>query len=214
MNSIMHTYNYKGNDFYIIEDKIFDENMEFPLFKAKTHTKFLNIEFLDYPLSAIKVKKSDLDNVNKLKEKWFLSDKNNIIKEYEYNDYAYIIFLNENLKVKNKENLALFPNGLRKYGELGCLYLDKILIDEMFELDQNLQSCVSIELMLELMEENSDMNKYIDLIRKNVRDEDLEKCFFFDEYVYDLFLKIFVEVLDDFSVFKDKNSMVEFFKFK
>ncbi|WP_067140968.1 hypothetical protein [Oceanivirga salmonicida] len=212
METIKYTYNYNNNDYYLIGKVEFDNDMEYPLFKAKTHIKISDIEFLDYPLSAVKVEKNKLEIINKIKQKWMLADKKNKVKEYNYNNYIYLIFLNDDLKVKNKENLALFPNGLREYSELGCLYLDKTLYEEMLELDQNLQSCVSIELMLELMEENSDMNKYIELIKTNVKDEDLDKCFFFDEYVYDLFLKIFVKVLNDFNVFNSKKDMVEFFK--
>ena len=80
--------------------------------------------------------------------------------------------------------------------------ITKELKEVMEELDQNLQSAMNVELMLELMQENTDMKKYIDFISQNVKNEDLEKAFFFDEYVYELFAKNYVDVLDSYAPYK------------
>ncbi len=196
MNNIKYKYRYNDNEFYLIEKFEFDKNFKFPLFDAP----ILKDDLLDYPLTCLKIESKDKEKILKLKNKWLEKKEENYIKEYEYMEYTYIIFLDSSKKIINKENLAIFPNGLRDYCELGCLNLDKTLIDEILELDQNLQSCVSIELMLELMEENEDMNKYIPLIEKNIENNHLDQCFFFDEYVYELFSKVYVEVLNDYRV--------------
>ena len=78
---------------------------------------------------------------------------------------------------------------------------DKIA-EDILELDQNLQSCGSIDLILELMEENTDMRKYINFIKKNIKEEDMDKCFFFDEYIYQLFSQKYMEVLNDVACYK------------
>lgn len=210
MNDIKFRYRYKDNEYYLVENIEVNNNFSYPLFNTKKIKEINNIEILNYPLNVIKINKSN-KYIEKIKEKFLKLDKSNYIKEYIKNENIYLVFLNKEKEIKKEKNLCIFPNGLREFNELGCFYLDKKLRDEIFEIDQNLQSCISIELMVEIMELNSDMNKYIPLIKEEIDDTHLEGCFFFDAYVYELFSKVYIEVMEDNKVF-DLIEMEEFIK--
>lgn len=206
--SIKYRYNYKGLDYYLLEKL---ENYEdCPLFNAKT-SKILDnkIEILDYILNSIKIKKENDLLIENIKKNYLKISKANYIISYDNNDYTYLIFLNRKHCIISEKNLAIFSENLKEKNELGLLIIDDKLKQEILELDQNLQSAVSVDLILELMEENEDMNKYINLIKEEVKKEDLDDFFFFDDFVYKIFMKAFIEVLNGNKLFKDK----EFIKF-
>ncbi|VWL85145.1 hypothetical protein [Oceanivirga miroungae] len=183
--SIKYTYNYDNLDYYLLEN-LHDIN-KYPLFNAKIR-KILdnNIEVLEYILNAIRIKKENNKLIEKINKSFLDID----IITYEFNEYVYMVF---NLKESKK---ALF-----KKNNLGVLVIDDKLNEEILELDQILQCALSIDLVLELMEENEDMNKYKDLVEKEVREEHLDKFFFFDNFVYKIFMKGFINTLISNKVF-------------
>lgn len=214
MNDIKYTYDTKYGKFELVENFKFEKSKEYPLFKAKTLKEFSDVDekivLLNYPIPVLKTSNKHL--ITHIKEEWdkgysdFLSDiegAKNYSNLYEYNNKYYLVLRNRNFVVQDECNLAIFDNELSKYDELGSMQLNSKICEEILELDQNLQSCASIELMLELMEENTDMNKYIEFIKKNIKEEDLDKCFFFDEYIYELFATKYLEVLNDVAAYKN-----------
>lgn len=210
MNEVKYTFDTKYGKFELVENFKFDEKRAYPIFSAKTLKEFENVVLLSYPIPTLK---SNCKNtINKLKKAWdegysdFLSDivgSKNYSKIYEYNNEYYLVLRNHNFLIQDECNEAIFDKELSEYDELGSMELNSRICEEILELDQNLQSCASIDLMLELMEENTDMNKYIDFIKKNIKEEDLDKCFFFDEYIYELFSTKYLEVLNDVAPYKN-----------
>lgn len=212
---IKYIFKKDSNEYYFIENAIYDEEFLYPLFKAKTSFKLefndIKVEILNYPLPVLKIHSKDNEAVNKILHKWleysdFLSDivaKYNTYSKYVYGDYIYIVLKNSQFKILEEHNKVLFNDKLSNLEELGVISISEKLSNEILELDQNLQSCISLDLMLELMEENLDLKKYIEYIKANVKDEDLNGCFFFDEYVYNMFASSFLEVLNDIAPFKN-----------
>lgn len=196
--SILYCYKYNGLDYYLLDD---DKNFDsYPLFKAVDKIKIGDIFVLDYILNAIKIK--DEKKALKIKENFLKKDKNNYVIMHKYNGFTYLVFLSSKTKIDRK-NLAIFDNDLYMKNELGVFLLNDRLRCEILELDQNLQSAINIDLMLELMEENEDMNKYIELIKSMVKNEDLDEFFFFDDFVYELFIKSFIEVLNTKRIYEN-----------
>lgn len=214
MSDIKYIYETKYGKFELVENFKFDEKKEYPLFKSKTLKEFDDLDekviLLNYPIPTLKSRSKHI--IDHLKEEWdngysdFLSDiegAKNYSNLYKYNNEYYLVLRNSNFFVQEQCNLAIFDRELLKYEELGDMQLNDKICEEILELDQNLQSCASIDLMLELMEENTDMNKYIEFIKKNIKEEDLDKCFFFDEYIYELFSTKYLEVLNDVAPYKN-----------
>lgn len=208
MENLKYTY----NNFKLIEYAKYKVGNSYPLFLAdeEKHYHFNDGELilLDYPLNVFKSK--NIKILNKLKEAWdgkyrdFLSDVNgvdNYSNIYSLDDTYYLVLRNKEFKI-NEVDKIIFENVDANLFELGVFSIDEKLVQEIFELDQNLQSTESLELILELMEENTDMNKYIDFITQNIKKDDLKKSFFFDEYIYDLFAKIYVNSLKELAVYK------------
>lgn len=218
MNEIKYIYSSDYVDFELRENAVYDENEKYPLFKAKASTKLhfesyhdVIVEILQYPLSVIRLTSNNKEKMNELSEiienNWkngysdFLNDirgKYNKIDKYFFENSIYLILKNDEYNVKN----VIFPNGISSLEQLGCMNITKTLKCEMEELDQNLQSSMNIQLMLELMHENTDMQKYIEFIKENVKDEDLNKSFFFDDYLYELFAKTYVSLLEESAPYK------------
>ncbi|WP_068268710.1 hypothetical protein [Caviibacter abscessus] len=218
MNEIKYVHSTDYVDFELMENAVYDEKMEYPLFKSQASTKLhfesyhdIKIEILKYPLSVIKLTSKNNEKLNELSEiienNWkngysdFLNDiqgKYNKLDKYTFNDSVYLILKNDEFNAKS----IIFPNGISSLEQLGCMNITKTLKCEMEELDQNLQSSINVQLMLELMHENTDMQKYIEFVKENVKNEDLDKSFFFDDYVYDLFAKNYVELLEENAPYK------------
>lgn len=216
MNDIKYEFDTKYGKFELIENFSFDKNREFPLFKSKILKDFEHnnekVYLLNYPIPVLK--SSCKHTIKALKKAWdegysdFLSDivgAKNYSNLYEYNNEYYLVLRNRDFVIQDECNVAIFEPNLLDYEELGSMQITKDLAAEILELDQNLQSCCSINLVLELMEENTDMNKYIEFIKKNIKEEDLEKSFFFDEYIYELFSKKYLEALSDVAPYKNDN---------
>ena len=212
MEEKKYIFNLDGVNFEIIEHcQDYNERM-YPIYSAlaSKHYHFGNyeIELLSYPLNVIKSNNEEV--IDKLKTEWdngykdFLSDVdgvNNFSNKYSYKGQYYLILRNKEFNINDEIKDIL--REVTKFEELGVLNLDDRLISEIFELDQNLQSTNSIELILELLAENTDMKHYIPFIKENIKEEDLENQFFFDEYIYKLFSKKYIEMLKDVSVYKN-----------
>lgn len=220
MNDIKYVYKTENCDFELVYNFNKDFKESYPVQSARDVMKleFKEIEnfdasILSYPLPVIKIKKKDKakDYLEKIKCTWdngyndFLSDiqgKFNSSYTFEDDSFYYLFLLNSNFKIEDEENLAVLVENLSVSNYLGIFDVDQNKADEIYELDQNLQSAMSVDLILELFKENSDMKKYIPFISKNVSDSDLKNAFFFDEYVYELFMKAYVKSLDQISAFK------------
>lgn len=218
MNDIKYIYKSDYVDFELVENAVYSKDRVYPLFKAEVSTKLhfknyndVKVEILKYPLPVIRLSSTNeimLTEISGIIENsWingysdFLNDiqgRYNKISKYEYKGDIYLVLRNDEFHCDN----VIFENEISTLEELGVMSITKELKEVMEELDQNLQSAMNIELMLELMQENTDMKKYIDFISQNVKNEDLEKAFFFDEYVYELFAKNYVDVLDLYAPYK------------
>lgn len=213
MNEIKYEFTTDYGKFEMVEKAKFDKNKAYPLFlskKLKTiESEGNEVQILSYPLPVLKTKSKEL--IEKLKHIWdegykdFLSDidgASNYSNLYEYKGEYYLVLRNSEFKIQDECNLVLFEKGINSFEELGTMEITDKIAEDILELDQNLQSCGSIDLILELMEENTDMRKYINFIKKNIKEEDMDKCFFFDEYIYQLFSQKYMEVLNDVACYK------------
>ncbi|MBE3031324.1 hypothetical protein IMK15_05040 [Sneathia sp. DSM 16631] len=209
MNDIKYKFETEYGEFYLVENSKYDETMKYPVFVSKDLKDFGEVVLLNYPLPVLKTKNEEV--ITHLKKAWdegysdFLSDivgKNNFSHMYKRGDDFYLILRNKDFQIQDTCNLAIFSKGVNEIDELGTMEITKKISSEILELDQNLQSCGSLDLILELLEENPDMKKYIEFIKKNIKESDMDDLFFFDEYIYELFSKKYMEVLNDVAPYK------------
>lgn len=94
-----------------------------------------------------------------------------------------------------KENIGLIE-------VMGLAVLPGRLKSEMEELDQLFMSTRSVSETLEIMKENSDLQKHITWVKENFTDDMLKNEYFLDELVKNKVGETFEKVLEDCGVFK------------
>ncbi|WP_156299995.1 UDP-glucose--hexose-1-phosphate uridylyltransferase [Streptobacillus canis] len=95
-----------------------------------------------------------------------------------------------------KENIGLIE-------VMGLAVLPGRLKHEMEELDQLLMSLRNVEDVLDIMKENTDLQKHINWVRDNFTNEMLKDDYFLDGLIEKTIGKTFEKVLEDCGVFKN-----------
>lgn len=196
-------------EFEFVENCEFDVNKQYPNLNIDTIKYDENIQILNFYSSIIKVSGSDSKQiVDKLKKRWdsgysdFLMDIKGEFNKSQViciNNIYYLILENDNFVPTYqfvKDRISIFEY-------LGVINVTNDLKYEMYELDQNLQGISDKTLLLELMAENTDLSKYIEFIDHNLDEQDLQKEFFFDEYVYKLIAKMYAITLNEIAPYKN-----------
>lgn len=182
MNELKYVYKSKYGEFKVIEYMLYNNKEKYPLFDATYEHIFSDdLFYLNYPLSVFKsTNKSIIDSIRK---NW-----NKKTYEFFYENYYYLVLLDE-FRILDTLNSVIISD-LSEFEVLGCLNLDKRLIEEIFELDQILQSTNDLDFIIDMLKENTDMNKYIEFIKKNIKKEDMETLF----SLMNIFMKYFQKI--------------------
>lgn len=181
MNDIKFIYEDDNIKMNIVEDAIFDSNLIYPIYEYDSIKYNDEISILNCSSNIIKLHTQNDKIIKILKKEWDSGyTDSDILGEYNKSDiiskgsYSYLIL--QNTAKEAKYNFVKDRIGILEH--IGVISVDNELKYEMFELDQNLQGIPNKELILELMNENTNLKKYIPFLDEYVKDQDLEEEFF------------------------------------